>query len=76
MSTAPAQILAIEAGSLKEGMPADITIIDPHREWIVDSNSFYTRGKLTPFESKKMKGRAVATIVGGKFVMQNSEVIV
>ena len=74
MSTAPAGILGIEAGVLKVGAPADITLIDPELEWQVDSKTFYTRGKLTPFEGKKLKGKAVATVVGGKLVMQKGEV--
>lgn len=74
MATAPARILGIEAGVLQVGAPADITIIDPDIEWTVDSRQFYTRGKHTPFEGKKLKGRAVATIVSGKVIMQNGEV--
>ncbi len=74
MATAPARILGLDAGVLKVGTPADITVIDPDVEWIVDSRQFYTRGKHTPFDGKKLKGRAVATIVGGKVIMQNSEV--
>lgn len=75
MSWAPARILELETGTLKIGSPADITIIDTELEWTVDSRSFYTRGKATPFENKMLKGKAVATIVGGRLVMQNGEVI-
>lgn len=75
MSFMPAQILDIEAGTLKIGAPADVTVIDPDREWVVDSSSFYTRGKLTPFEGKKLKGKAISTIVGGKMMMHNGEVM-
>lgn len=74
MSTAPARILGLPAGVLKVGAPADITIIDPDCEWTVDSKKFYTRGKLTPFEGKKLKGKAVATVVGGKLVFEKGEV--
>lgn len=75
MSTSPAKILGLNAGNLKVGAPADITIIDTDHEWIVDSSVFYTKGKHTPFDGNKLKGKAVATIVGGKFVMQKGEVI-
>lgn len=75
MSTIPAKILNLDAGDLKIGSVADITVIDPEYEWVVDSSTFYTKGKHTPFEGKKLKGKAVATLVGGKFVMQNGEVI-
>lgn len=72
MSTAPAKILGIEAGVLKEGVQADITIINPDCEWVVDSKNFYTKGKATPFEGNKLTGKAVTTIVAGRIIMQES----
>ena len=75
MSTAPAKILGIDAGSLKVGTAADITIIDPDLEWVVDSCMCYTKGKHIPYDGYKLKGKAVATIVAGEFVMKNGEVM-
>lgn len=75
MSLNPARILGIEGGILEEGNVADITVIDPELQWTVDSKRFYTRGKLTPFEGKKLTGKAVATIVNGKIIMKNGEVL-
>ncbi len=74
LTAAPARVLGLEAGSLKAGTAADITVLDPEAEWTVASEMFYTRGKCTPFEGKRLKGRAVATVVGGRFVMRNGEV--
>jgi dihydroorotase len=76
MSTAPASILGIEAGSLKVGAPADIAIIDANLEWVVNSREFYTKGKHTPFDKKILKGKAVATLVSGKFVMRKGKVCI
>lgn len=76
MSTEPANIFSLNAGSLKEGKPADVVIIDPNKEWVVDSVKFYTRGKVTPFDGKSLKGKAVATLVAGKFVMRDGVVCV
>lgn len=75
MSVAPARILGLEAGSLAVGMPADITVINPELEWVVESSKFYTRGKATPFAGVKLRGKAVAAIVDGKIVMENGEVL-
>jgi dihydroorotase len=75
MSSSPAQILDIDAGSLAVGASADITIIDPVLEWTVDSSRFQTRGKSTPFEGRRLKGKAVTAIVGGKVVMKEGELI-
>lgn len=74
MTCGPAKVLGLDIGGLRIGGKADITIMDMEQEWTVDSRTFYTRGKHTPYEGKKLKGRAVATIVGGKFVMKNGEV--
>ncbi|MCQ2359307.1 MAG: dihydroorotase, partial [Phascolarctobacterium sp.] len=75
MSCEPAKVFKLEAGTLKEGAKADITIMDLNQEWTVDSSKFYTRGKFTPYEGKACKGKAVATILGGKFVMKDGVVI-
>lgn len=75
MSCEPAKVFKLDAGTLKEGSKADITIMDLNKEWTVDSSKFYTRGKFTPYEGKACKGKAVATILGGQFVMKDGVVI-
>ncbi|MBM4462828.1 MAG: dihydroorotase [Chloroflexi bacterium] len=74
MTVNPARILKLRAGELSVGMPADITIIDPNREWVVDVNEFESKGRNCPFDGWKLKGKAVVTIVGGKVVMDKGEV--
>lgn len=66
----PAKIIGKEGemGVLKAGAPANITIFDPHREWTVDSKKFLSRGKNTPLQGFKFRGRVMATIVGGRVV--------
>ena len=75
MSCAPARLFGLPGGTLRPGTPADITLVDLEREWTVDSQCFYTRGKRTPFEGKVCKGQAVATLLAGKFVMENGEIV-
>ena len=57
-----------ELGMLKVGSPANITIFDPDREWVVDSSKFASKGKNTPFDGCKFKGKVMATIVDGEVV--------
>jgi dihydroorotase len=64
----PARLLQIEAGTLSAGRAADITLINPEREWTVDTGAFQSMSRNTPFDGWKLKGRAVRTIVGGKTV--------
>jgi dihydroorotase len=72
MSTRPCRILGLEGGVLREGAPADLTIIDPQARWTVDRRKFYSRSRNTPFDGWELTGRAEATIVGGRIVFQRS----
>jgi len=68
MAADPAQILGLDAGYLKEGGPADLIIADVDREWTVNAEAFYSKGKNTPFDGKTLTGRVLRTIVGGRTV--------
>ena len=66
MSATPAKIVRLDRGTLREGATADVTIIDPDREWNIDVASFVGKSRNCPFGGWKVKGRAVTTIVGGE----------
>lgn len=66
LSLNPASILKIGKGTLTIGADADITVIDPDVEWVVDATQFKSKSRNTPFNGWKLKGRAVQTIVGGR----------
>lgn len=68
LSTNPARILRIPGGTLKPGTPADVTIIDPERKWVVIKEGLHSKGKNSPFLGWEMCGQAVFTIVGGEIV--------
>ncbi len=68
MSTRPAQIFGLDAGTLKPGAKADITLIDLDEPWIVSKDMLLSRSKNTPFEDARFSGRATATYVAGKCV--------
>lgn len=74
MSCEPAKVFKLQGGTLKEGSVADITVMDLDKKWTVDSSKFYTRGKFTPYEGKECQGKAVATMLHGKFVMRDGVV--
>ncbi|MFO7773540.1 MAG: dihydroorotase [Dehalococcoidia bacterium] len=57
-----------ELGTLKTGAPANITILDPDREWVVNSRNFASKGKNTPYDGYKFKGKVMATIANGRIV--------
>jgi dihydroorotase len=68
MTAGPARVLGLDKGTLQVGADADITIIDTAREWVVEADCFHSKGRNTPFEGWKMKGRVMKTIVGGRVV--------
>ncbi len=70
MSSNPALILNLNSG-IKKGNIADITIIDTNISYKVDSDSFCSLGRNTPFNDWEMRGRACLTMVGGKIVFEN-----
>jgi len=75
MSTNPAKLLGIDKGSLQVGKTADITIIDPDETYEIDVNSFASKSKNSPFHGYRVKGKVKYTIVGGKMVFNNGELI-
>jgi dihydroorotase len=61
-----------ELGTLRAGAPANIAIFDPGREWIVDSSNFASKGKNTPYDGYKFKGKVMATIAKGTVVYMDN----
>lgn len=66
----PAEMLKIDKGTLEEGKTADIILVDFDNEYKVDVSKFVSKGKNSPFDGFKVKGRVMMTIVGGKFVYE------
>ncbi len=69
MSYNPAQILGLtEKGSVSEGKIADLVIFDAEKEYRIDTASFASKGKNTPFQGYPVSGEVACTIVDGKVV--------
>ena len=71
MSYNPARIIGSDRGTLDIGKPADVTVIDPNQEYVIDSMTFLSKGKNTPFNGWKVKGMVKATICDGKIAYQS-----
>jgi dihydroorotase len=70
LSTQPARVAKLDAGTLKEGALADIAVIDPERRWTISAASLCSRSANTPFLHREVRGKAVMTIVGGRIVYE------
>ena len=68
MSYNPAKVLGIDKGTIAEGKIADIVIIDPNAEYVIDVNEFESKGKNTPFNGWKVRGKVMYTIVAGDII--------
>jgi dihydroorotase len=67
LTIGPARILGYEKlGTLETGAPADICIFDLHKEWVVNTDEFASKGKNTPLDGQKLRGRVMATIYTGR----------
>jgi dihydroorotase len=65
LSIAPAAAFGLPGGTLGDGAPADVTVVDPEATWTVDAGALRSRSRNTPFSGKTLKGRAALTVVGG-----------
>jgi dihydroorotase len=66
LTIGPARLLRISKGTLAPGAEADVTVFDPDREWVFTREQTVSKSQNSPFFGWPMKGKAVATLVGGK----------
>jgi len=73
LSTNPAAILHVPGGRLAEGETADLTVVDPVSEFVMDKGAFLSKSNNSPFIGKSLKGRADLTMIGGKVVWDRQQ---
>lgn len=73
LTSKPASLIKSKKGQLGIGAEADIVLIDPDLNWVVDPKSMLSKSKNTPFGGMKLKGRAVMTIVSGRIIWSLKE---
>jgi dihydroorotase len=70
MSTKPAELLGLSGGTLRNGAPADVIVIDGDVPWVLDPTDLKSKCKNTPFDEARLQGRVVRTIVAGRTVYE------
>ena len=68
LTSAPARVMGVAAGTLAAGAPADVCIFDPDAWWKVERPALRSQGKNTPFLGHEVPGRVRCTIVAGQVV--------
>ncbi len=75
MSINPRKRFKLGDGGIKKGNVAALSIIDLNKEWTVEKEDFYSKGKNTPFQGMKLKGKPYMTIVDGMVKMLNGKIL-
>lgn len=68
LSTRPAEILGLDAGTLAKGAPGDVVLFDADAPWVCEEQRIVSRSKNTPFEGARFMGRVRRTVVAGHTV--------
>jgi len=68
VTSAPADLLKLQAGRLEVGAPADFTVFDPERGWQVNADDLASKAKNTPFDGRPVQGTVLRTVIDGRTV--------
>ncbi len=71
LSSNPARILGVQGGSLQIGRVADVTVVDPEREFVFSADEVVSKSKNSPFLGRKLLGKAVLTVLEGKITFKD-----
>lgn len=70
VTSAPAELMGLPAGSLKEGAPADLVLFDPDEGWKVDADKLVGKAQNSPFDGRPVQGRVLRTVIDGRPVFE------
>ena len=76
MTSNPAQLLKLDAGTLSIGAAADITVFDANKTWTLDRDKLISKGKNTPWHGREMTGQVKQTLKDGRIVFASVELII
>jgi dihydroorotase len=68
LTLGPARAFGLSAGTLAPGAAADVAVLDPGAEWVLDPARLHSKSRNTPWKGKRLLGRCVFTIVDGRIV--------
>lgn len=68
LTIGPAKAFGLAAGTLSRGAAADVAVLDPAAEWVVEPAKLFSKSRNTPWKGKRLVGRCAYTVVGGRIV--------
>jgi dihydroorotase len=71
LTVEPARAFGLNKGTLAAGADADVVLINPDSAWVVDPNRFHSKSRNTPFAGWNVRGKVIATVVGGTVVYES-----
>ena len=75
LTNRPTEMLQLNKGNLSLGADGDVVILDPDLEWTPHSESFHSKSANSPWIGRTLKGKAVKTIVSGKLIYKNGQIL-
>lgn len=75
MHSNPVRFFGISEMGLRPGAWADFTVVDIGREWVVKPGEFYSKARWSPWEGRRLRGKASRTIIRGEVVMEEDEIV-
>lgn len=72
LTSGPAELLGLAAGRLAEGAPADLILFDPATPVVVDAGTLRSKSRNSPFDGRRLQGKVLLTLVGGRKVFEAS----
>lgn len=70
LTSGPRGCFGLPGGTLSKGAPGDVAVLDPGLEWVVEPERLFSKGRNTPWKGRRLRGRAIHTIVGGRLVYE------
>jgi dihydroorotase len=70
---APARLLGLKAGRLAPGAPADLVLCDLDAPFVLDADALLSKSKNSPFDGRRLQGRVLLTMAGGRIVHHAQE---
>ncbi len=72
----PARIFGLKSKArLRKGTDGDVVLVDLKKKSRIDSSNFFSKAKFSPFDGFKTQGVVNSTIVGGRVVYREGEIV-